>query len=152
MFNNKNKKDNPMTIISSNTKIIGDICFQGKVQIDGHVTGNLMSENDSSAMISISKSGILIGEVSVPIAHISGHVTGDIHTDESLKLSSSANIKGNLFYNMIEIEQGSQVQGKLMHSYLKDGKDRPVITKNRTVVKQKTNSADVLFPVANKSI
>jgi cytoskeletal protein CcmA (bactofilin family) len=47
-------------------------------------------------------------------------VFGDIWADKHIELAAKAEVKGNVYYHLIEMVQGSRVDGQLVH--LEDGK------------------------------
>lgn len=137
MFGGKtNKVDNNdhklTTIISAGSEIVGDLHFRGRLQIDGKVYGNLVADDDSSASVIISEKGLVQGEISAPQVNIAGRVIGHIHACERLELSQTAEIDGDVFYNYIEMEKGSQVQGCLTSDYRGLPEDCPSMPKTTT--------------------
>ena len=104
------------TLVGQHTEIQGDIKFTGGLHIDGTVKGNVIAENDGRSMVSLSECGTIEGEVSVPFVVLNGVVIGDVHGSEHVVLSSKARITGNVYYNLIEMAIGAEVNGKLVHS------------------------------------
>jgi len=105
------------TLISSKAEVVGDIHFSGGLHVDGKVYGNIIAEDDSKAVLRISDKGLVEGEVSVPHVIVNGGVVGDIHSCEHLELAAKAAVKGNIFYNTIEMVMGAQVDGRMAHRY-----------------------------------
>lgn len=105
------------TLISGKAEIVGDIHFSGGLHIDGKVYGNIIADDDSKAVLRISDKGQVEGEVSVPHIIVNGTIVGDVHSCEHLELAAKAAVKGNIFYNTVEMVMGSQVEGRLAHRY-----------------------------------
>jgi len=105
------------TLISSKAEIVGDIHFSGGLHIDGRVYGNIIADDDSKAVLRISDKGLVEGEVSVPHVIVNGGVVGDVHSCEHIELAAKAAVKGNIFYNTIEMVMGAQVDGRMAHRY-----------------------------------
>lgn len=103
------------TLIGQNTVVTGDMKFVGGLHIDGTVKGNVMSDSDGRSMLSLSEHGTIEGEVKVPHLVINGVVIGDVHSSEHVELSSKARVAGNVYYNLIEMAIGAEVNGKLVH-------------------------------------
>lgn len=103
------------TLVSRATEIVGDIHFSGELIIEGHVKGNIYAEDDSGALIRIVEKGAVEGEVCVPSAIINGLVQGDVRSANHLELAAKAVVVGNVYYNLIEMVMGSEVNGNLMH-------------------------------------
>lgn len=105
------------TLVSGKAEIVGDIHFSGGLHVDGKVYGNIIADDDSKAVLRISDKGLVEGEVSVPHVIVNGGVVGDIHSCEHLELAAKAAVKGNIFYNTIEMVMGAQVDGRMAHRY-----------------------------------
>ena len=104
------------TLIGQHTEVTGDIRFVGGLHVDGSIKGNVIAENDGRSMLSLSEQGTIEGEVNVPYVVLNGVVHGDVHGGEHVELSSKARITGNVYYNLIEMAIGAEVNGKLVHS------------------------------------
>lgn len=117
MFGSKKEVDHGSnhTLISRGTKVVGDIHFVGELQIEGQVVGNVIAEGGKEARLVIHDRGSVEGEVRVPAAVINGKVCGDVRSTAHIELASKAVIQGNVYYNIIEMVKGSQVNGSLVH-------------------------------------
>ena len=103
------------TLIGQHTEVTGDIKFRGGLHIDGTIKGNVIAENDGQSMLSLSEHGTIEGEVKVPFVVINGVIIGDVHGSEHVELASKARVAGNVYYNLIEMAIGAEVNGKLVH-------------------------------------
>jgi len=113
----KNKKTTRIdSLIGQNTEIQGEVKFSGGVHIDGKIQGKVVGENDGSSLLSQSEYGEIEGEVSSPYVVINGIVNGDVHGSRHVELLSNAKIKGNVYYNLVELAVGAEVNGKLVHT------------------------------------
>lgn len=113
----KNKKRKPTkvdSLIGQNSQIIGDFRFSGGLHIDGTVKGNVLADEDEHAMLTLSDRGTIEGEVKVPFIILNGVVKGDVHAREHVELASSARVEGNVYYRLIEMAMGAEVNGKLL--------------------------------------
>ena len=59
--------------------------------------------------------GSVEGEIRVPSASISGSVKGNIYSADNLELTKGAVVTGDVFYNLIEMAIGAEINGKLIH-------------------------------------
>ena len=107
---------NNHTLISRASKIVGDLYFSGDLQVEGKVCGNIMVESGQDARIVVAESGIVEGEIRVPVAVINGHVSGDIYSSKHIELAAKAVVVGSVHYQLIEMVKGSQVNGNLIYS------------------------------------
>ncbi len=127
------------TLISSKAEIVGDIHFSGGLHVDGKVFGNIVAEDDSKAVLRVSDKGVIEGEVSVPHVIVNGSIAGDVHSCEHLELAAKAVVKGNIFYNTIEMVMGAQVDGRMAHRYKNTkGGEKPKMPKQVTREKPTT--------------
>lgn len=126
---NKSKKATRMdTLIGPRSEVIGDIKFSGGLHVEGTIKGNVISEDDSS-LVQVSEKGTIEGEVKSPFITLNGVVIGDVHGHEHVELAPRARVTGNVYYGLIEMAVGAEVNGKLVHTENGD-KDTGVIFGN----------------------
>jgi cytoskeletal protein CcmA (bactofilin family) len=66
-------------------------------------------------MLTVSEQGVIEGEVRVPSMVLNGTVNGDVHAKERIELAARARINGDVYYNLLEMAIGAEVNGKLVH-------------------------------------
>ncbi|HEY0721783.1 MAG TPA: polymer-forming cytoskeletal protein [Gammaproteobacteria bacterium] len=112
----KDKKSNTKidTLIGQNTEIRGDVVFSGGLHVDGTIKGNVTSAQEGSSMLSLSERGRIEGEVRVPNLVLNGTVIGDVYSGTHIELAPKARISGNLYYKVLEMAGGSEVNGNLV--------------------------------------
>ncbi|MDO8825575.1 polymer-forming cytoskeletal protein [Methylophaga sp.] len=119
MFKSKKQKQRKAaridTLIGENTHIKGDVHFSGGLRIDGVITGNITADEGEAALLTLSEKGRIEGEIRVPFQLINGEVKGHIYAAEHVELASKARINGNVFYKLLEVAMGSEVNGQLIH-------------------------------------
>lgn len=101
------------TLISKGTKFTGEVQFSGDLHVQGDVIGNIIAEGSSE--LEISQTGKVEGQVNVPKVVVRGTVHGDIRASKHLELGASAIVNGNVYYSLIEMVKGAQVNGNLVH-------------------------------------
>jgi len=116
LFGKKNTRRNSQidSLIGSGTELRGDVHFKDGLHIDGVVKGNVIAEGESS-MLTMSEQGRIEGEVRVHNLVLNGEVLGDVHASEHIELASAARVTGNVYYNLIEMAMGAEVNGNLVH-------------------------------------
>ena len=102
-------------LIGPQTEISGDLHFSSGLHVDGVVKGNVYADDDSGAVLNVSQLGTVEGEVRVPNVVLSGTVIGDVHACDHIELKSNARIIGNVYYRLIEMSMGAEVNGNLVH-------------------------------------
>jgi cytoskeletal protein CcmA (bactofilin family) len=111
------------TLIGQNTEIRGDVVFTGGLHVDGVIKGNVTAAQDGSSMLSLSERGRIEGEVRVPNLVLNGTVIGDVHSGNHIELAPKSRINGNLYYKMLEMAMGAEVNGKLVRRPAEAGGD-----------------------------
>ncbi len=116
MFGSKQRRHNAVeTLIGGNTQISGDLHFTGGCHIDGSVKGNVSADPDSHAALTVSEDGNIDGGVTVPYVLLNGIVRGDVYANQRVELGPTARVIGNVYYNLIEMAIGAEINGKLVH-------------------------------------
>ncbi len=113
----KAKKRKPTrvdSLIGQQSRVLGDIRFGGGLHVDGTIKGNVSAEGDERATLTVSDRGTIEGEVRVPYIILNGVVKGDVYASEHVELASSARVEGNVYYALIEMAMGAEVNGKLV--------------------------------------
>jgi cytoskeletal protein CcmA (bactofilin family) len=119
---NKPKLQRIDTLVGAATRIIGDVQFTGGFHVDGCVKGNVDAPADSGSTLSVSDGGIVEGSVAVPNVILNGTVKGDILAHERIELGATAKVTGNVYYGLIEMAIGAEINGKLVHEPPKGSK------------------------------
>ncbi len=114
--NNKPGKNAKIdTLIGQHTEIAGDVVFNGGLHVDGKIKGNVVAEGEGTAVLTLSERGVVEGEVRVPNVVLNGTVIGDVHALQHIELAAQARVTGNVYYNLIEMAMGAEVNGSLLH-------------------------------------
>jgi cytoskeletal protein CcmA (bactofilin family) len=121
MFGKNKGVEAGITLIANNCELSGDVHFSDHLLVNGVVKGNIVAQPGSKAVVTISEKGRVKGEIRVPNVIVNGKVFGDIYSDKHVELAARAEIKGNVYYNLIDMVKGSKVDGNLVH--LKQSKD-----------------------------
>ena len=103
------------SLIGQNTEIRGDVIFSGGLHVDGKVTGNVISAEGDDSVLTLSERGTIEGEVKVPNVVVNGTVIGDVHALAHVELATQARVHGNVYYSLIEMAMGAEVNGNLVH-------------------------------------
>ena len=112
----KTKATKIETLIGNSIEIRGDLIFTGGLHVDGKIVGNVIAEDGSDSMLVLSDHGSIEGEVRVPFVVLNGEVIGDVYATERVELSAKAQVSGNVYYNLLEMAMGAEVNGSLVHS------------------------------------
>jgi len=118
----RNKIDKGVTLIAPHTEVVGDIKFSDQLYVSGKVVGNVVAADDKATLV-VTEEGCVAGEVRVPNIVINGRVEGDVFAGNKVELASKAKVQGNLFYKLIEMQLGAQVEGQLVHESAGSGEN-----------------------------
>lgn len=115
-FGKKNNRRNAQidTLVGNSTELRGDVYFKDGLHIDGVVKGNVIAKGENS-MLTMSEQGRIEGEVRVQNIVLNGEVLGDVYASEHIELAPAARVTGNVYYNLIEMAMGAEVNGNLVH-------------------------------------
>src|SRR5262249_47228698 len=109
--------------------------------------GNVDAPGDSGSTLSISEGGIVEGSVAVPNVILNGVVKGDILAHDRIELGATARVDGNVYYGLIEMAIGAEINGKLVHESAKDGAKKSPGTATESSPSDRTE-AEVVKPVS----
>ncbi|MEN9502934.1 MAG: hypothetical protein RI964_2219 [Pseudomonadota bacterium] len=101
------------TLIGKGTTIDGDLRFSGGLHVEGVIKGNLAADGEDATLI-LSEHGHIQGEVRVPSMVLNGMIDGDVFACGKVELFEKARICGDVYYNLLEMAVGAEVNGKLV--------------------------------------
>jgi len=103
------------TVIGHGTEITGNLSFAGGLHLDGVITGDLTTNHDDAATLTVSEHGAVEGDVRVPNVILNGTVVGDVYASNRVELASKARVTGTVYYSRLEMAMGAEVNGQLKH-------------------------------------
>jgi len=112
------------TLVGQHTVVSGDLNFTGGCHIDGKVIGNIISDDLDTSVLTVSDRGSIEGEVRVPYLILNGTVIGNVYAYQHVELAANARVEGNVYYNLLEMTMGAEVNGQLIHQLT--GADEPL--------------------------
>jgi cytoskeletal protein CcmA (bactofilin family) len=118
----KTKSPRVVTVVGTGTKITGNLVFAGGLHVDGTITGDVHADGAESSALTLSESGTIEGEVRAPNIVVNGTVIGDVYGTNRVELAPNAKITGTVYYHLLEMAMGAEVNGRLVHT--KDGEPR----------------------------
>ncbi|GAC1451743.1 MAG: hypothetical protein PVS2B3_04320 [Steroidobacteraceae bacterium] len=114
MFTRDSRPPRIDTLIGKSARVHGDVEYQGGLHLDGHIIGDLRSDDSPDSSLSVSESGTVEGTVQVPNVILHGSIRGDIRARERVVLGATARVEGDVYYGVIEMTVGAQIMGKLV--------------------------------------
>ena len=113
---------NTQTLISRTTQLKGDLTFSGELQLEGKLVGNIYAEDNKDARLVIADTGVVEGEIRVPVVIVNGTVIGNIYSSKQLEMAAKGLVKGTVHYHSIQMVKGAQVNGSMISSQTKEAK------------------------------
>lgn len=101
--------EEPMTILSQNVSIKGELFFEKTLRIDGSFEGQLFSEGK----LIVGPTGSIKADIDLQEAFIAGKVEGNITVKERLVLRGSAEICGNITAPLLSVDEGVSITGSV---------------------------------------
>ncbi len=105
---------NTHTLISRTTQIKGDLTFSGELQLEGKVVGNIHSDGAKDARLVIADTGLVEGDIHVPVVVVNGTVVGNVYSSKQLEMAAKGIVKGSIHYHSIQMVKGAQVNGSMI--------------------------------------
>ncbi len=109
-MNQKSVPETPsqnINLISTGTKITGDIYAEGDVRIDGYLKGNIKSKG----RLVIGSAGTIEGEILCGTVEVSGNFKGKVSAAELLTMKSTAVVTGDIIATRLAVEPGCLFSG-----------------------------------------
>lgn len=137
MFNKKEEAPQSFSMqvinnIGSGTTIEGDIKTEGDIRIDGKIIGNIHSKG----RLVIGPNSNITGDIICVNGNIDGTVNGEIKVSETLKVTKTANINGNITSKKLIVDEGAIIQAKItMSNNNQLGMNKPTMNPSHPTVK-----------------
>jgi cytoskeletal protein CcmA (bactofilin family) len=97
------------TVISAGSLIRGDITAKGPVRVEGHVQGDVSSED----AVVVGRDGEIRGNISGRSVTVGGQVTGRIEAAERVELLGTARLTGEVWSPRLAMEEGASYEGQV---------------------------------------
>ena len=98
---------NVQTMIGAEAVVNGTIKLRGGIIVYGKVYGDIHTDGP----VRITISGEVIGDVQASDAHIGGSIKGNVTVSNRIVLGRKSELKGDLIYRNLIIEDGAQFEG-----------------------------------------
>lgn len=108
------------SVLGADLTIKGDITANAELHIDGKVEGDI-----TCAGLVQGESSAIHGAIRAQTARLAGTVRGGIEVSQLIVLKS-AKIEGDVRYDVLTIEQGAHIDGRLSHGLDTMGAETPL--------------------------
>jgi cytoskeletal protein CcmA (bactofilin family) len=101
-------------LVGARMSIVGDVVFSGGLNVAGSLKGTVNAEGND-ALVHLNESGRIEGDVRAPNVTVDGEMIGDVIATEKLILGPTARVRGNIYYKLLQMNAGAQVNGQMVH-------------------------------------
>ena len=108
------------TLIDKDIVISGDTTYTGGIRVDGKIKGNLKVHGEEGSLLIMGHGSKITGDIEVEKAIINGEINGNVKCRDYLELNTNAIVNGSIEYDIIEVHEGSKINGIL--KYIKNKK------------------------------
>ncbi len=101
------------SLIGADTNITRkSLSVTGGLHVDGNIEMDIVTDPEERTLVSISKTGIVKGNITASICNVAGEVFGDIDARESVLLTSTAKVHGVIRCKNLKREDGAKILGR----------------------------------------
>ena len=113
---NHHEDDQVDTVVGPSVVVEGDFVSEGNILVKGTVSGNVKT----GRLLTVEEGAKILANVKAGEAIVSGEVQGNVKVDGKLELTSSARLMGDISCDVLVIEAGALLQGKVTMNGLED--------------------------------
>ena len=110
MSANKSSQLPAQAVIGAGVKMQGQIISRENIVVDGLIEGSITAEDHQ---ILVSDSGVVKGNIHASVILVEGSVTGDISASQSVVISVSGRIVGNIEAPRVTLKDGAKFKGSI---------------------------------------
>lgn len=102
-------RDDVETVVGPSVTVEGDFASEGNITVKGTVAGSVRT----SKHLSVERGAKILANVRAATAEVAGEVRGNMKIKESLELTASARVVGDVEVKTLSVEAGALIYGKL---------------------------------------
>lgn len=102
MFSRRKPEASNLTVLGEGSALEGKITTRGPLQVDGAVSGQLLT----SGQISVGAEGRVLGEVRAAQLDVAGRVDGIVYASDHLLVRARGQVHGHARYASLSVERG----------------------------------------------
>ena len=101
--------DDVETVVGPSVNVEGDLSSNGNIVVKGSVMGSI----NTSKLLTAEKGSKIIANVRAGNAHVAGEIKGNVKIKESLELTSTSRVLGDISVKTLSVEPGAVIYGKI---------------------------------------
>ena len=95
------------THLARGSRVEGKLTFDGSVQVDGQVDGEIQAQDT----VTVGEAAVVSAQITANTIVVKGKVTGDIHGRKRVELRAPAKLLGNIVTPSLVIQEGVVFEG-----------------------------------------
>jgi cytoskeletal protein CcmA (bactofilin family) len=100
--------DFTLGLLGKGVGVTGDIHFEDKLQVEGRVTGRVVSEKGT---LIIEETGRVEAEINVGVCIVRGVFEGNVSAESRIELHKTSRVRGDLTTPVLLVEEGALFNG-----------------------------------------
>ena len=105
-----NSEDSGQGRISRGVEVSGDVLFADALQVEGKVSGKVISESGS---LIIEQTGDIQADIDVGVCVIRGALHGNVNARSRVEIYKTARVEGDITTPVLLVEEGSMLSGAI---------------------------------------
>lgn len=101
--------DDVETIVGPSVNVEGDLSSSGNIVIKGMVTGSV----NTTKLLTVEKGAKIVANVKAGSAVVAGEIKGNVKIKESLELTATSKVLGDMSVKTLTVEPGAMIYGKV---------------------------------------
>jgi cytoskeletal protein CcmA (bactofilin family) len=102
------RRGNAPTIIGNGSTIEGTLRVEHGLHVEGTVEGDVVAEGE----VSVGPEGVIRGTVTADALAVAGSLEGTAHVHGPLHMLPTGRLKGDAYYETLQVETGGVVEGR----------------------------------------
>lgn len=123
MFQKSTTSSSQPTIIARGVTLEGNFQGQGDVTVEGHVKGSLVT----TGSLTVGPEAVIEAEVRAAEASVAGTIQGNVTITNRCEVRATAKVVGDVTAQVMAIEAGASLQGRLMVGVKSSEQKRPLV-------------------------
>ncbi|PIR78206.1 MAG: hypothetical protein COU28_02930 [Candidatus Magasanikbacteria bacterium CG10_big_fil_rev_8_21_14_0_10_36_16] len=135
----QHEDDQVETVVGPSVVVEGDFVSEGNILIKGTVSGNVKT----GRLLTVEEGAKILANVKAGEAVVSGEVQGNVKIDGKLELTASARLMGDITCDVLVIEAGALLQGKVFMNGLEEmsKNEKKVVRRTKKTMEEDIDSS-----------
>ncbi|MBM4390904.1 MAG: polymer-forming cytoskeletal protein [Deltaproteobacteria bacterium] len=96
-------------LLGRGARYSGEMAFEGRVRVDGHFTGRIVTED----VLEVGESGVVEGEIDAATLVIAGSVKATVRARDRIVVQPTGQLAGKADCSTLEVAPGARISAEL---------------------------------------